>query len=87
MAVVRCVCRDVRFELVIELWQQGMSLDEIQDQTGMGGGCGTCLPYARLAVATGRASLPALSPAQLDRLLVEHAAPTMTDRCEVAAGR
>jgi NAD(P)H-nitrite reductase large subunit len=58
MGVDRCVCRDVTFARLIGLSRErGAGLAELQRLTGCGLGCGMCIPYIRLALATGRTDL------------------------------
>ena len=67
--VDRCVCRQVPFAALIQLRHQtGADLPELQRRTSCGTGCGLCLPYIRVALATGRSRLPILSDAELRRL-------------------
>ncbi len=57
--VDRCVCARVRFERLLELQRErGCDLDQLQDLTGAGVGCGACLPYIRLTISTGRTAHP-----------------------------
>lgn len=67
MSVNRCVCLNVLFEELLELHEQGLTFTEIRDRTGCGSGCGSCLPYCRLALATGAASVPILRGRDLAR--------------------
>jgi bacterioferritin-associated ferredoxin len=72
MPVNRCVCRDVPFEHVVRLArEEAMSFEAISQRTGCGTGCGMCVLYAKVAIRTGRASLPPMSDAELRRLLDE----------------
>ncbi|MBL9033038.1 MAG: (2Fe-2S)-binding protein [Phycisphaerae bacterium] len=65
-----CVCRHVPFEAILRLRDQGVTDErELQRRTGFGTGCGTCVPYVRLALATGHGRLPILSPAEIDAIL------------------
>lgn len=41
----------------------------LQDDTGLGTGCGTCIPYARVALRTGQTVLPIMSNADMERVL------------------
>lgn len=64
--VDRCVCFKVTFAELIRLRAEtGASFEELQARTGCGRGCGLCAPYARAALATGRARLPVLAEAAL----------------------
>lgn len=61
MGVDRCVCRGVPFSRLIALARErGAGFDELQRLTGCGTGCGMCIPYIRVALATGRAELPVM---------------------------
>lgn len=65
--VDRCVCMKVPFDHLVRLHREtGATLDELRELTRCGGGCGLCLPYVRVAIATGRARLPVMTQAQLD---------------------
>ncbi|MCC6285228.1 MAG: (2Fe-2S)-binding protein [Phycisphaerales bacterium] len=68
MGVTRCVCHDVSFAALIRMARRtGADLDELSRVTGCGTGCGTCLPYIEVALATGRADLPIMPPGALAR--------------------
>ncbi len=68
MDVDRCVCRGVSFAELIRLARtEHLSIDELVERTGCGESCGLCLPYIRLAVATGRATLPIMSDMECAR--------------------
>lgn len=61
MGVDRCVCREVTFARLIALAREpGMGFDELQRMTGCGTGCGMCIPYIRVALATERSELPVM---------------------------
>ncbi len=61
MGVDRCVCREVTFARLIALARErGMGFDELPRMTGCGTGCGMCIPYIRVALATGRSDLPVM---------------------------
>ncbi|MFN0133333.1 MAG: (2Fe-2S)-binding protein [Phycisphaerales bacterium] len=65
-----CVCRQVPFARILAAHDGGSGdIPELQRRTGFGTGCGTCVPYVRLALATRRARLPILSASQLDAAL------------------
>lgn len=67
--VDRCVCMKVSFDRLVCLHREtGATLETLRAITGCGGGCGLCLPYIRVALATGRARLPVMTPAQLDAI-------------------
>ncbi|MEM1165102.1 MAG: (2Fe-2S)-binding protein [Planctomycetota bacterium] len=77
MPVTRCVCHEVPFTEVVRLArEEGLGLDEIGERTGCGEGCGSCRPYARLAIATGKTRLPVLSADQLARAIERATAST-----------
>ncbi len=68
MDVDRCVCRGVAFADLIRLARtEQLSINELTDRTGCGESCGLCLPYIRLAIATGRATLPIMSETECAR--------------------
>ena len=70
MCVTRCVCHDVDFGTLIGISAgEGLSIEQIVERTGATTGCGTCEPYVRIALSTGRASLPPMSRTELDRAL------------------
>lgn len=60
--VDRCVCHERPFaELLAVARRTGASTAvELQRHVDFGRGCGTCLPYVELVLATGRTSLPVL---------------------------
>lgn len=59
--VDRCVCHDVTFaELLRLVDERGLSLEELQEETGCGTGCGTCLPYIDIVLETRQTILPVL---------------------------
>jgi NAD(P)H-nitrite reductase large subunit len=61
MGVDRCVCREVLFSrLILLARERGAGFDELQRLTGCGTGCGMCIPYIRVALATGRGDLPVM---------------------------
>lgn len=63
--VDRCVCRGVGFEAMVRMHAAGATLEEIRARTGCGGSCGLCLPYIRVALATGQGSVPVASEEEL----------------------
>ena len=67
--VDRCVCRDVTFARMLEMQADGLTLDDIAARTGATANCSMCLPYARLALAARRPTLPVMSEVTIDRLL------------------
>jgi bacterioferritin-associated ferredoxin len=67
--VDRCVCKQVMFaELIRQNRDNGAGFEDLQRRTGCGTGCGLCVPYIRVALATGRPRLPVMSDAELKRL-------------------
>lgn len=70
MAVNRCVCHDVSFAKLIKLAEvDGLTIDEMADRTGATTGCGTCMPYLRLALATRCPELPVMTSGQLNEAI------------------
>lgn len=67
--VDRCVCKQVMFAEMIRLNREtGARFEDLQRRTGCGTGCGLCIPYIRVALATVRARLPVMNDAELKRL-------------------
>ncbi len=65
----RCVCFKVTFAELLRLRAEtGAGFEELQERTGCGRGCGLCEPYVRAALATGKARLAVMTPAQLERI-------------------
>lgn len=61
MAVDRCVCTDQSFaELLRTARREGLDFDGLVARTGCCTGCGTCEPYIRLTLDTGRTVHPVL---------------------------
>lgn len=76
MPVTRCVCHDVTFaELKSIAAEVGPALDALAARTGCGTGCGTCIPYIKLTLKTGRTEFPVLTGAQFAALLDTEPAP------------
>lgn len=90
MPVTRCICREVDFRKLLArakhlgcpvpaaelpVTQFLAAFNTLQDDTGLGTGCGTCVPYAQVALRTGRCVLPVMSQADLDQTLVGRAGP------------
>ncbi len=76
MAVDRCVCWDVPFEELRRLHErEGLDLDALSRRTGCCTGCGSCEPYVRLMLRTGRTRFPPMSARQLDAALRESTPP------------
>lgn len=67
--VTRCVCNEVPFS---RLWQlhrdHGHALPELSRLTRCGTKCGSCLPYIRLMLLTGRTAFPPLTPRAFEQL-------------------
>ena len=76
MSVNRCVCHDVKFSEILRLArEQGLSLEQIEFETGAGQGCGACRPYLPVVLASGRTQLPPLSKEELASVLKQLRAP------------
>ncbi len=82
MAVTRCICRNVTFaEFLARAKSRGGQAVEaqnssewftlLQDDTGLGTGCGTCIPYARVALRTGVCDLPVMTSDDFEQALSE----------------
>ncbi|MGP1273588.1 MAG: (2Fe-2S)-binding protein [Phycisphaerales bacterium] len=72
MPVDRCVCHAVPFTELTRLIDAGLrTVDELSERTACCTGCGMCEPYVRLVIATGRTSFPPLSPAAIERAILE----------------
>jgi bacterioferritin-associated ferredoxin len=69
--VERCVCHDVSFSRVAELARSGQTLEQISEQTGCCTGCGTCEPYVRVVIATGRTRLPVMTERQAAEVVAQ----------------
>lgn len=67
MTVDRCVCMNVSFVEMHELRAEGLTFAEIRERTGCCSGCGACIPYCRLALATGEPSVPVMRGRDLAR--------------------
>lgn len=69
MAIDRCYCRQLLFRDLKEVaLATGADLDQLCEKTGCGTGCGLCLPYLRVMLATGKTDLPVLSMADVERI-------------------
>jgi bacterioferritin-associated ferredoxin len=55
-SVTRCVCHDVTFEQMRQFVgsNPGCTIAALRDRFGCGTGCGLCVPFLRLMLATGR---------------------------------
>ncbi|MBX3379822.1 MAG: (2Fe-2S)-binding protein [Phycisphaeraceae bacterium] len=70
MPVNRCICANVTFTELKKLADAGIrDLDELSRRTGCGTGCGMCIPYIRVMLATGQADLPVLTSKQINQIL------------------
>ena len=70
MSVDRCICRCVPFrDFLSAAGAHGPDFALLQNVTGLGTGCGMCVPYAMVALRTGRAGLPVMRPADFERVL------------------
>lgn len=70
MAVDRCVCHEVSFRELLSLHrEQGLSFEELKLRTGCCTGCGTCEPYVRLTLETGRVVHPVLDGREVDAIM------------------
>jgi NAD(P)H-nitrite reductase large subunit len=49
--------------------EEGLSFEEIRDQTGACDGCTSCEPYVRLTLSTGVTNHPVLEPREVERIL------------------
>jgi bacterioferritin-associated ferredoxin len=66
--VDRCICTGVTFGQCLRLVEAGLSLEQVQQRTGCGLGCGLCGPYLQAAIATRSESLPVMTAEQLRAL-------------------
>lgn len=74
MAVDRCVCRGVEFELVRQLAQRdGLDLAGVIDRLGCGTACGMCVPYLEIVLRTGMTKLPVMGTRDFARLATQSA--------------
>lgn len=70
MAVDRCICYEVTFREVLALHRaEGLSFEELKLRTGCCCGCGTCEPYVRLTLETGRVVHPVLDTSDVDAIM------------------
>lgn len=66
MAVTRCICHNVTFAELLKLRARtGADFEQLSEQTGAGTSCGMCREYIRVALATGRTSIPLMSNREL----------------------
>lgn len=76
MAVDRCTCLKVTFaELKSIADHSGADFEELSERTQCGMGCGMCVPYIRIMLATGITDLPILTADEYRKLL-SHAKPS-----------
>lgn len=69
MSIDRCYCRRLLFQDLRKVADAtGAGLEQLGERTGCGTGCGLCLPYLRVMLATGKTDLPVLSMAEVERL-------------------
>lgn len=84
--VERCVCFDQPFEKLLKLArEQGLTQEQLSEETGCCTGCGMCKPYVRVVLTTGRTSIPLMNGRDLkaiadqaeaaSRASVDHSAP------------
>lgn len=60
--VSRCICHDISFAELKKLAEAGArDLEALSRQTGCGTGCGMCIPYIRVMLATGQTDLPVMT--------------------------
>jgi bacterioferritin-associated ferredoxin len=61
--VDRCVCHERTFAEILDVARaHGISdLSELRHHIDFGQGCGTCRPYVRIALDTGRTQLPVIA--------------------------
>jgi bacterioferritin-associated ferredoxin len=70
MAVNRCICANIPFTELRKLADTGIrDLEELGRLTNCGKGCGMCIPYIRVMLATGQTDLPVLTDVQINQLL------------------
>lgn len=68
MAVSRCICKQVPFTTLKALADFGIrDIEELSRLTRCGTGCGMCIPYIRVMLATGQTDLPVMTTEQLNR--------------------
>ena len=70
LAVNRCICADVPFTELKKLADTGIrDLEQLGRLTNCGKGCGTCIPYIRVMLATGQTDLPLLTDVQINQIV------------------
>ena len=76
MPVNRCICADVPFTELKKLADTGIrDLEELGRLTNCGKGCGMCIPYIRVMLATGNTDLPVLTDLQISQILAARSTP------------
>lgn len=70
MSVDRCICRRVSFRELHELARiVGQDFERLRQATGCGDGCGMCVPYAKVALKTGRTRVPVMKDSEFASVL------------------
>jgi|GEM_PF-600523 len=70
--VERCVCFDQPFaKLLAMAREEGLTQDQLSERTGCCTGCGMCKPYVRVALSTGRTSIPLMNGKALKAIAEE----------------
>ena len=68
MAVNRCICANIPFTELKKLADTGIrELEELGRLTNCGKGCGMCIPYIRVMLASGVTDLPVMTDRELER--------------------
>lgn len=81
--VTRCVCHDISFESLKTLADaEGLDLNGLIHRTGCCTSCGTCEPYVRLMLRTGRTCLPILDRRACDELMRSSATALRVERTD-----
>jgi len=64
------VCAGITFEELQKVRvREGLTLEELKERTGCCLGCGTCEPYVRLSLSSGRTVFPVLSLREVDEIM------------------
>lgn len=85
MSVDRCICYNISFKRLHELAVHlGADLDELQNATGCGTGCGMCTPYIKMSLRTGKHRLPIMTDAQAQQVMREPIEPVMINAKGIA---
>ena len=70
MIVDRCICRNVTFQDLKAVAEQGSAdIDSLTRATGCGSSCRLCRTYVMLMLSTGQTAFPVLSPKQIAQML------------------